>query len=139
MPPSGTAPVDVDAVELVTALLRGDPRAICVLDRRTGEIHRVVGECDPEEEPRRFADEPERFVPIRAFEPHEAAAFWGRASPSGSRQPVTGSARGASAGLYRSLASLEGDARSAVLEAARDAASRWLVEQGIDGIARVRI
>jgi hypothetical protein len=127
-PPTGPAPVEVDCVELVAALLRVDPGAACFLDLATGEILRIVGECDPEEEARRL-DDPRRFVPIHAFTRAEAEAFWGRAAPS---------AGGAGAsGLYLAIAGA-GTRRGPLLDEVRATAAGWIARMGVPARARAR-
>jgi hypothetical protein len=119
--------VDVDALQLMAALLRVDPGAPSFLDLASGEILRVVAECDPEEEPRRL-DDPTRFVPIRAFTAEQAAAFWSRAAPA--------CPEGGVGGLYQALASA-GGGLPALLLAVRSAAEVWLAEQGLSARARL--
>ncbi|GAB4206901.1 MAG: hypothetical protein OHK0013_23970 [Sandaracinaceae bacterium] len=118
--------MDVDPVSLVAALLRVDPATPCFLDLASGEVLRTVGECDPEEDARHL-DVPDRFVPIRAFTPAEAEAFWGRAAPMRS-------AAGAS-GLYVAIAEA-GPRREALLAEVWATAESWLLRQGVPARAR---
>ena len=128
MPAPPTVGLEVDALELVTALLRGDPGASCVLDRSTGRVHRIVGECDPDEEGIAL-DDASRYLAIAAWPRARVERFWGRAAPT--RSPPRAS------GLYRPLAALRPEERAHVLEVVRAEAEQWLAAQGI--LAELRV
>lgn len=121
-------PVAVDPVELVAALLRRDRGMRCALDRASGEVHRSIDECDPEEDDRRF-DDAARYAPIDAIGPDANRAFWRRVAI-----PRFGEA----SGLYQPLAGAGPDERARLLAVVREVAAGWLAERGIVATLRER-
>jgi len=120
--------VEVDPVELVSALLRRDRGMRCALDRRSGEVHRSIDECDPEEDDRRFDDQ-ERYAPIDALGPDATRAFW---------ETVAIARFSGASGLYQPLSDAGPDERVRLLEAVRAAARQWLADRDIEASLRAR-
>lgn len=123
--PVEPALVTVDPIELCAALLRADATSWACLDRRSGEVHRSVAECDPEEDDRRF-DDRARFLVIPALDASAVIAFWEGA----------GVAEAPAAGLYAPLAARVGDARARLLGSVSALARAWLEARGV--VARLR-
>ncbi len=122
------SPVEVDPVELVSALLRRDRGMRCALDRRSGEVHRSIDECDPEEDDRRFDDQ-ERYAPIDALGPDATRVFWER---------VAIARFSGASGLYQPLSDAGPDERARLLEVVREVARQWLADRDIDASLRAR-
>jgi hypothetical protein len=115
----------VDPVELVAALLQRRGARPCV-DLRTGEVHRPIEECDPDEDDRKFEDRA-RYAPIDPLEADSVAAFWERVGID----PGAG-------GLYQPLSAACGPDRARLLEIVREVATEWLAARGIDATVRRR-
>lgn len=112
----------VDPVELVAALLRRRGGARSCVDRRTGEVHRSVDECDPEEDDRKL-DDPARYAPIDPYDAEGVAAFWARVGLDEFR---------AASGLYQPLSMARGAARVRMLAVVREVAAEWLSARSIE-------
>ena len=121
-------PVEVDPVELVAALLRRDRGMRCALDRRSGEVHRSIDECDPEEDDRRF-DDLGRYAPIDALGPEASRAFWER---------VAIARFSGASGLYQPLSDASSEERARLLEVVRDVTREWLADRAIEASLRAR-
>ena len=119
-------PPPVDPVELVAALLRRRGGARSCVDRVTGDVHRPVDECDPDEDDHRL-DDAGRFLAIEPLSADEIRAFWDRA---GFTEPASG--------LYEPLARLQGEARTRLLTEVAALASRWLEARGLGARLRPR-
>jgi hypothetical protein len=112
----------VDPVELVAALLRRRGGARSCVDRRTGEVHRSVDECDPEEDDRKL-DDPARYAPIDPYDADGVSAFWARVGLAEFR---------AASGLYQPLSVARGEARARLLAVVGEVASEWLAARRIE-------
>jgi hypothetical protein len=112
----------VDPVELVAALLRRRGGARSCVDLRTGEVHRSVDECDPEEDDRKL-DDLSRYAPIDPLDADGVGAFWARVGID--------ELRGAS-GLYQPLSVARGETRARLLSVVREVAAEWLAARRIE-------
>jgi len=122
------SPLEVDPVELIAALLRRDRGMRCALDRASGDVHRSIDECDPEEDDRRF-DDLERYAAVDALGPEGTRAFWERVAIA--------RFRGAS-GLYQPLSDASAEERARLLEVVREVAREWLADRDITASLRAR-
>ncbi|MBX7195223.1 MAG: hypothetical protein K1X94_24420 [Sandaracinaceae bacterium] len=120
--------ISVDPVELVAAMLRRRGGARSCVDLASGEVHRSVEECDPEEDDRKL-DDPSRYAPIDPLDAAEVAAFWARVD----RPEFQGAT-----GLYQPLSGATGEARARLLEVVRDVARGWLSARGLAAELRAR-
>jgi hypothetical protein len=112
----------VDAVELVAALLRRRGGARSCVDLRTGEVHRSVDECDPDEDDRKL-DDLARYAPIDPLDADGVGAFWARVGLDELR---------GSSGLYQPLSVARGEVRARLLSVVHEVAAEWLAARRID-------
>ncbi len=129
--PSPEAPetgLTVDPVELVAALLRRRGGARSCVDRSSGEVHRSVDECDPEEDDRKL-DDPSRYAAIEPLDAQGVEAFWLRVG----RDELRGAT-----GLYQPLSMAAGEVRARLLEVVREVATEWLRARRIEASLRNR-
>jgi hypothetical protein len=127
-PEAAESGLTVDPVELVAALLRRRGGARSCVDRVTGDVHRSVDECDPEEDDRKL-DDPSRYAAIEPFDATGVQAFWARVD----REELRGAT-----GLYAPLSASHGEVRARLLSVVGQVASEWLAARRIEAALRPR-